>query len=265
MLKNSVINWKPAPLRELQYAASQFRVAKRSLGCFIFVFATLFMTSCNTNDAPPTNLTPESETKIANTARQNTADEKRAGTRRRIVAFGDSLTAGYGLPAGQSYPSLLQKKLDADGYDYEVVNAGVSGDTTSGGLRRIAWTLDGAGGKVDIVILELGANDILRGQPVEQMRRNLATMIEEAQRRGAQVLLAGMLSPPNWGADYSRQVQEAYRSLAAEYKVPLIPFFLDRVAGRRELNLQDGAHPNAEGTRIVADTVYEALKPMIRK
>lgn len=250
----------------MQHAVFQFRVAKRSLACFIFVFTTLLMTACNSNDATPTELSRNSAANSTTAAQAVSSDQKsNATSRRRIVAFGDSLTAGYGLPAGQSYPSLLQKKLDADGYDYEVVNAGVSGDTTSGGLRRIAWTLDGAGGGVDIVILELGANDILRGQPVDQMRRNLATMIEEAQKRGAQVLLAGMLSPPNWGADYSRQVQEAYRTLADRYKVPLIPFFLDRVAGKRELNLQDGAHPNAEGTRIVADTVYAALKPMIEK
>ncbi len=183
--------------------------------------------------------------------------------RPRIVAFGDSLTAGYGLPAGQSYPALLQGMLDRDGYNYEVVNAGVSGDTTSGGRRRIAWALDGAGGAPDILILELGANDILRGQPVAQMRENLAVIIEEAQRRGARVLLAGMLAPPNWGADYNRQVIEAYRSLADEYKVPLIPFFLENVAARRELNQQDGAHPNAAGTAIVAATVYKTLRPML--
>lgn len=186
-------------------------------------------------------------------------------TRPRIIAFGDSLTAGYGLPAAQSYPSLLQQKLDADGYNYEVVNAGVSGDTTSGGVRRIAWTLDGNGGKPEIVILELGANDILRGQPVAQLRANLAKMIEESRARGARVLLAGMYSPRNFGDKYGMDVIAAYRSLAEEYRVPLIPFFLEGVALRSELNQADGAHPNAEGTKVVADNVYKALKPMLAK
>lgn len=223
----------------------------------------MFTASCNTNNPTTANSARQPSTSATN---ETGGDAKLTNAARpRIVAFGDSLTAGYGLPAEQSYPSLLQQKLDSDGYNYEVVNAGVSGDTTAGGLRRIAWALDGAGGEVEIMILELGANDILRGQPVAQMRRNLATIIEEAQKRNIRVLLAGMLAPPNWGAQYNREVIEAYRSLAEEYEVPLLPFFLDRVAGRRELNLQDGAHPNADGTRIVAETVYAALRPVIEK
>lgn len=241
----------------------QLHVANRLLACFIFVTFALLSAACNAGDTTSMNSATESSRNPTNTA-SALADDKRADSRPRIVAFGDSLTAGYGLSPEQSYPSLLQKRLDADGLDYEVVNAGVSGDTTSGGLRRIAWALDG-NEKVEIVILELGANDILRGQPVDQMRRNLAAMIEESQKRGARVLLAGMLAPPNWGADYNREVVEAYRSLAAEYKVPLIPFFLENVATQRELNQQDGAHPNAEGTRQVADTVYKALRPMIEE
>lgn len=217
------------------------------------------------SDVPSASPASENSSGL-NTAASAASDDKRnTGTRPRIVAFGDSLTAGYGLSPAESYPSLLQERLDQDGFNYEVVNAGVSGDTTSGGLRRIAWALDGTGGKVEIVILELGANDILRGQPVEQMRRNLAQIIEESQKRGARVLLAGMLSPPNWGADYNRQVVEAYRSLAEEYNAPLIPFFLEGIATRRELNLQDGAHPNAEGTKLVAETVYKALRPMLEE
>ena len=180
----------------------------------------------------------------------------------KIVAFGDSLTAGYGLATQENYPALLQEKLRADGYQYEVVNAGVSGDTSAGGLRRLDWALEG---DVKVLILELGANDILRGQPVAAMKQNLGQIIERAQARGVQVLLAGMIAPPNWGREYQKEVYEAYRDLARQYQVPLIPFFLDRVAGVASLNLPDGIHPNPDGTKIVAETVYQALRPMLEK
>jgi acyl-CoA thioesterase I len=181
----------------------------------------------------------------------------------KIVAFGDSLTAGYGLSLEQSYPSLLQKKLAADGFDYEVVNAGISGDTSADGVRRIEWSLEG--GNVKVVILELGANDILRGQPISEMKKNLRTIIERAKARGAQVLLAGMEAPTSSGIDYRRWTHGAFSELAKEQRVPLIPFLLDRVAGIQSLNQPDGIHPNAEGARIVADTVYQYLKPMLKK
>jgi acyl-CoA thioesterase-1 len=157
---------------------------------------------------------------------------------------------------------MLQKKLDADGYQYEVVNAGVSGDTSAGGLRRIDWALEG---DVRFLILELGANDLLRGQPVPEMKSNLGKIIERAQARGVVVLLAGMYAPTNSGADYQREVQQAFQQLARERGVTLIPFFLDRVAGVESLNQADGIHPNAEGSRIVAETVYRALRPLLDK
>jgi acyl-CoA thioesterase-1 len=180
----------------------------------------------------------------------------------KIVAFGDSLTAGYGLSASESYPALLQKKLEADGFDYEVVNAGVSGDTSAGGLRRIDWAMEG---DVKFVILELGGNDILRGQPVSAMKKNLAEIIERVKARGAEVILAGMEAPTNAGADYRREVHEAYKDLAQKYQVPFIPFFLERVAGLESFNQPDGIHPNAEGTRIVAETVYKTLRPLLEQ
>lgn len=183
-------------------------------------------------------------------------------SRPKIIAFGDSLTAGYGLAQTDSYPYLLQQKLDADGYAYEVINAGVSGDTSAQGLARLEWALSDKP-DVKVMILELGANDTLRGQPTSAMRANLARIIEAAQRRNIQVLLAGMFAPTNQGGMYQRQVAAAYQSLIDEYKLPFIPFFLDRVAGRPELNLPDGVHPNAQGTRLVADTVYQSLKPLI--
>ena len=181
----------------------------------------------------------------------------------KIVAFGDSLTAGFGLSPKDSYPALLQKKLDADGFKYEVVNAGVSGDTSAGGLRRIDWTLDA--GRVRFVIVELGANDFLRGQPVGETKKNLAGIIERARSRGAQVLLAGMYTTTGAGRDYEQQIDDAFKSLAKEYDVTLIPFFLEGVAGRDELNQDDRIHPNPEGTKIVAETVYKYLKPLLEK
>jgi acyl-CoA thioesterase I len=186
-----------------------------------------------------------------------------AQTLPKIVAFGDSLTAGYGLNPKESYPSLLQRRLDADGYKYEVVNAGVSGDTSAGGLRRVDWSLEG--GDVRFLILELGANDFLRGQPVRETRRNLSQIIERAKSRDVKVLLAGMYTTTNAGDSYLREIDETFKSLASEHGVPLIPFFLENVAGKRELNLDDGVHPNAEGTKIVADTVYKHLKPMLEE
>ena len=182
----------------------------------------------------------------------------------KIVAFGDSLTAGYRLRReAESYPALLQEMLRRDGFEYEVVNAGVSGDTSAGGLGRIDWALEQ--GNVRFVVLELGANDLLRGQPVAQMKKNLSEIIRRAKAKGARVLLAGIFAPTNQGRDYQRESGEAFQSLASEHKVPLIPFFLDRVAGVAELNLEDGVHPNPEGTKIVADTVYRALRPMLEE
>lgn len=183
-------------------------------------------------------------------------------TRPRVVALGDSLTAGLGLPPHQAWPALVQQKIDAAGLDVEVINAGVSGDTTAGGLRRLEWALDG---DVKVLVLELGANDGLRGLPVDQMRQNLSAMIETAKARGIAVLLCGMEAPPNFGAQYTREFRDAFRELADEHDVAFLPFFLDGVAGNASLNQADGIHPNAEGTRRVADLVWNALQPMLTR
>lgn len=180
--------------------------------------------------------------------------------RPRIVVLGDSLSAGLGLAEAESYPALLQQKLDAQGSEWEVVNAGISGDTSAAGLQRFDWALQG---DVRILILELGANDGLRGLPVSEMKRNLAQIIERAQGRGIAVLLAGMEAPPNFGPEYATSFRRAYRDLAAEHHVTFVPFLLDRVAGIASLNQGDGIHPNAEGARIVAETVWTRLKPMV--
>ena len=179
-----------------------------------------------------------------------------------ILAFGDSLTAGFGVESKESYPARLQQLLSEKGYHYKVVNAGVSGDTTAGGAARIDWVLQH---NPEIVIIELGANDGLRGLSISEMRKNLGTIIEACQKKGAKVLLAGMEITPNLGAEYSKEFRESFPLLAKQYKVPLIPFFLKDVAARPELTRPDGVHPLASGYAIVTQTVFQYLEPMLRK
>jgi len=180
----------------------------------------------------------------------------------KIVAFGNSLTAGLGLEAWQTYPAQLQKLLDADGYKYEVVNAGISGDTTSGGLRRLDWSIDE---DVKIVILELGGNDILRGQQIDLVIKNLGTIIEQLQKRNIAVLLAGIEAPANSGPEYRKEVHEAFRNVAEKYHIPLVPFILADVFGKPGMMQDDGTHPTANGAAVVAHTIYKSLKPLLKK
>jgi acyl-CoA thioesterase-1 len=178
-----------------------------------------------------------------------------------IVAFGDSLTAGYGLSEEQSYTTLLQQKLEDKNYRYRVINAGVSGDTSAGGARRIDWALEG---NVKFLILELGGNDALRGQPVTELKKNLAQIIERAQSRNVTVILAGMEAPPNLGEEYTRAYRQVFRDLAKKYKVAFIPFVLEGVGGRAEFNQPDGIHPNAEGEKIMTENVWRVLEPLLK-
>ena len=179
-----------------------------------------------------------------------------------ILAFGDSLTAGYGLPRGFGYPERLQRKLDQRGYRYRVVNMGISGDTTSGGRSRVKAALDL---KPSIVILELGANDGLRGLPLKQTQSNLEEMITAFQRGGAAVVLAGMTLPRNYGAAYVRSFEDMFRDLARKHNLALIPFFLEGVAGNPKLTLDDYLHPNADGYVIVTENVLKTLEPLLKK
>jgi len=167
----------------------------------------------------------------------------------RILAFGDSLTAGYNLPPGESFADQLQTALRGKGYDATVIQGGVSGDTTSGGKARLDWVLSGA--KADHVILELGANDALRGIDPTITKANLDAMIGKFQEKQVKVLLAGMLAPPNMGADYQKAFNGLYPALAQSRKVPLYPFFLDGVAAHPELQLADGMHPTVEGVGVI--------------
>ncbi len=181
--------------------------------------------------------------------------------RPKIVVLGDSLSAGYGLLELQAYPALIQDKLKEDGYEWDVVNAGISGDTSAAGLQRVDWAL--SQGDVRILVLELGANDGLRGLPIAEMKKNLAAIIERAREKRITVLLAGMEAPPNFGPEYTVAFRQVYRDLAREYNVKLLPFLIDKVAGQPGLNQADGIHPNVEGSRIVADTVWNVLRPMV--
>jgi len=179
-----------------------------------------------------------------------------------LLALGDSLTAGLGLAQSQAWPTLLQARLDTEGYRYRVVNAGVSGDTSAGGLARLDWQL---AQKPALVVLELGANDGLRGLPVAHTRENLAQIITRCQAAGARVVLAGMQVPPNMGADYSAEFRQIFPDLAAAHAVPLIPFVLEGVAGDAKLNQADGIHPTAEGQVILAETIWTHLRPLLKK
>lgn len=180
--------------------------------------------------------------------------------RPRIVAFGDSLTAGLGVATEDTYPARLQRRLDEQGLRYRVINAGVSGDTTAGGLRRVEWVLKS---HPDMVILELGGNDGLRGLNVQETKANLEQIIQRCQEASVTVVLAGMKLPPNYGADYTKAFEAIYPALAKRYRVPLIPFFLDGVAGSASLNQADGIHPTSEGYRIITEKVLEQITPLL--
>lgn len=179
-----------------------------------------------------------------------------------IVAFGDSLTAGYGVGEGESYPARLQEELDRRGLDYRVVNEGNSGDTTAMALSRVDMALSH---EPKWVILALGANDGLRGLPVESMELNLRRMVERFQNAGAKVVLAGMTLPRNYGQEYISSFEAVFPRIARDFSLPLLPFLLDGVAAAPELNQDDGIHPNATGNSIVADQVADFLQPLLEK
>ena len=179
-----------------------------------------------------------------------------------ILALGDSLTAGFGVEEEESFPSLIQVKIDQSNLGYKVVNAGVSGDTTAGGVRRIDWLMKH---KPNIVILALGANDGLRGLSTKEMQTNLETMIRISHENNAKVLLAGMKALPNYGKDYQLKFESVYADLAKKYDLVYLPFLLEGVAGVREHTRPDGLHPTESGYKLVADLVWRYLEPMLKK
>lgn len=180
-----------------------------------------------------------------------------------IVFLGTSLTAGYGLEESQAYPALIEERLRAESLDFRVINAGVSGDTSAGGLRRLAWLLRMP---VAVLVLELGANDMLRGQGVEQLRANLEAILDRTREAHpeAKFVIAGMRAAPNLGREYGDRFDAIYPALAEEYDAPLIPFLLEDVAARRNLNQADGIHPTAEGHALIAERVWQTLAPVLR-
>jgi acyl-CoA thioesterase-1 len=178
-----------------------------------------------------------------------------------LVFLGDSLTAGLGLSKEQAFPALIEARLAAEGRPWKVVNAGISGDTTAGGAARLDWIFQE---KVDVLFICLGANDGLRGLPVAESERNLRLILDRAKKEGTRVVLAGIQLPENYGSTYRTAFARLFPRLAAEYRVPLLPFLLEGVAMNPRLNQADGIHPNAEGARVVADHVWKALNPVLR-
>ena len=212
------------------------------------------------SNPPRSGIGASLETKVA--AQPGRPEVHGSAERPRIVAFGNSLTAGLGVAPPESYPAQLQRTLDAAGYAYRVVNAGVSGDTTAGGVRRVSWVLTS---KPAIVIVELGANDGLRGLSLHETKANLEKIIQQFQQASVTVVLAGMKLPPNYGQEYTDGFEALYRAVAKQYHLTLIPFFLDGVAGSSSLNQADGIHPTGEGYRLIVEKVFPVLEPLLKR
>ncbi len=225
----------------------------RSVSFFLAIVAgSLFICGCSKGKKEPV---PNVEPKPSDSATVREEDGRPV-----IVAFGDSLTAGAGVDPAKNYPSKLQAKIDAAGYRYRVINAGISGETSSQGLNRVEAL---RALHPSIAIVELGANDGLRGLPAETTRQNLATIVSRFQSMGTRVILAGMEVPPNYGPQYTSAFRGIFKSVAKEHRAALIPFFLEGVGGHPDLNQDDGIHPTAEGYDIVVENVWRVLKPML--
>lgn len=181
---------------------------------------------------------------------------------KNILMFGDSITAGYGLTEEQAYPALIQNRIDSLGLDHNVINAGLSGETTAGGARRVDWILQQ---EVDIFLLSLGGNDGLRGIDPSNTKKNLITIIEKVREKdpAIDIILAGMEAPPNLGQQYTNEFRSVFSEVASERDITFMPFLLKDVAGNDELNQTDGIHPTAEGQQIIADNIWEYLKPQL--
>jgi acyl-CoA thioesterase-1 len=191
-------------------------------------------------------------------------DRSAEDTRKVVLFLGTSLTAGYGLGAEFAYPAIIQQKIDSAGLPFRIVNAGLAGETSAGGLRRLEWSLQQP---IDVLVLELGANDGLRGLPVDAMRANLDSILSRTRAKfpEAALVIAGMESPPNLGPNYTLAFRETYRELAEKYDAALLPFLLEGVGGRAELNQADGIHPSAEGQKLLAANVWTVLQPLLRE
>lgn len=228
---------------------------KQQLLFFIIVLSLTF-TCCTSKEQTTTKDVEKTKVEL------KTTKEKVTSTQKTILCFGNSLTAGYGIDEHQAWPYLLQQKLNGLDLPYRVINAGLSGETSAGGLGRIDWVLSQ---QVDIFILELGANDMLRGLDVSETKKNLTAILERVRATNAnvQIIIAGLLSPPNMGKQYESTFNSLFRELAKDDDASLIPFFLEGVAQIDSLNIGDGKHPNAAGQKIVLNNVWESLKELI--
>jgi acyl-CoA thioesterase-1 len=233
---------------------------RRSLLILGLALGGAWFPACSTPDSSDASVPAASAAPASSPASAPAAPAARE-SRPEIVFLGDSLTAGLGLDTELSFPALIQKRIDEAGLPFTVTNAGVSGDTSAGGLRRLEWALQG---QPRVLVVALGGNDGLRGLDPAELRKNLAAIIERGQRAGLRVILAGMEAPPNNGPDYTARFRQVYPDLAREYQVPLIPFLLEGVAGDASLNQADGIHPNPDGARRVADTVWKVLEPALQ-
>ncbi len=233
---------------------------QRGAGYLILATFILFLHGCASGDAGDKQAEAPRAAAPADTASGPSRSRPEAGV---VLVLGNSIAAGYGLLPEQSFPALLQQKIDSAGLAYEVVNAGLSGETTAGGVRRIDWLLRDS---IDVLILELGGNDGLRGIDPAETRANLGRIITATRARypAAQVLLAGMQIPPNMGQAYTQQFREVFPEVARTHDAVLIPFLLEGVGGVRTLNQADGIHPTATGQQIVAANVWAYLEPLLR-
>jgi len=222
---------------------------------FRYFLLTLLVISCGEN--------PKKEIDIQGNEAASTDSETVVTSEEKVILFfGNSLTAGYGLDTEEAFPALIQERLDSLELNYTAINSGLSGETTSGGLNRLGWVLNQ---KVDVFVLELGANDGLRGVPLKETRANLQAIIDLVRKKNenTEIVLAGMQIPPNMGEAYTTEFRKIFPELAEENNVGLIPFLLDGVAGNRELNLEDGIHPTAEGQKIVMENIWNVLGDMV--
>ncbi|MBI5198391.1 MAG: arylesterase [Nitrospirae bacterium] len=225
------------------------------------IFLSFPLSACSHKDSPENPAATRTQQTVSESAAPPAHGDALDPETRLIVALGDSLTSGLGIRQEETYPSLLQRRLDRLGFSYRVVNAGVTADTTAGGLRRVQGIIRL---KPDMVLLELGANDGLRGLPLNVIEHNLKSIIDPLRAEGIQVVLLGMRLPPNYGQDYTSGFQQVYGRLAKKYRLPFVPFFLEGVAAKPELNQEDGIHPTAAGYKIVEENLWPVLKPLLR-
>jgi acyl-CoA thioesterase-1 len=225
----------------------------RNLSIFYVLFGLLFLTSCGE--------TAKKEQEVV--VEEQLLDEENSAINKVILFFGDSLTAGMGLDTENAFPAIIQEKIDSLGLEYQVINAGLSGETTASGKNRVSWVLNQ---NVDVFVLELGANDGLRGVPLEETRKNLQAIIDTVRAKNPEtkILLTGMQIPPNMGKEYASGFRKIFPELAKKNDVYLVPVLLKDVGGIPELNQADGIHPTAEGQKILAENIWEVLEPIVK-